>query len=116
MYEYEATVLRVVDGDTFDLMVDLGLSTHVRVRVRLNRVNAWETRGPERQKGLRAARFVRKLMPRRSKVRIKTIKLKSGMEMKGKYGRYVADVTLKDGRDLADLLVQKKHARYQKYT
>jgi len=116
MYDYEATVLRVVDADTFDLMIDVGLSTHVRERVRLNRVNAWETRGPERPKGLRAARFVRKLMPKGRSVRITTTKLKSGMEMKGKYGRYVVDVTLKDGRDLSDLLVAKKHTRYQSYS
>ena len=83
-----------------------------RAIARIHDQSTWR----ERPKGLRAARFVRKLMPKGRSVRITTTKLKSGMEMKGKYGRYVVDVTLKDGRDLSDLLVAKKHARYQSYS
>lgn len=35
MYKYKATVLNVVDGDTFDLDIDLGFNIHAFKRVRL---------------------------------------------------------------------------------
>lgn len=35
MYEYKAVILNVVDGDTFDLDIDLGFNVHAFERVRL---------------------------------------------------------------------------------
>ena len=35
MYEYSAEVLRVVDGDTVDVLIDCGFSTFIKERVRL---------------------------------------------------------------------------------
>lgn len=35
MYEYHCTVERVVDGDTLDLNIDLGMHIHLHERVRL---------------------------------------------------------------------------------
>ena len=46
MYEYNALVDRVVDGDTVDLDIDLGFYTHTKVRCRLKGVNTPE-RGHE---------------------------------------------------------------------
>jgi len=42
MYEYAARAIRVVDGDTLDLDVDLGFDVHVRQRVRLLGINCSE--------------------------------------------------------------------------
>ena len=39
MYNYRATVLRVVDGDTVDLLIDLGFNISIKVRGRLVHVN-----------------------------------------------------------------------------
>jgi micrococcal nuclease len=39
---YGATVLGVVDGDTIDLMIDLGFNIHHKIRVRLYGVNTPE--------------------------------------------------------------------------
>jgi len=33
MYTYNAKVLRVVDGDTIDVLIDLGFSTHRKIRI-----------------------------------------------------------------------------------
>ncbi len=44
MFVYHAKVLRVVDGDTIDVLVDLGFSTHRKIRVRLYGINAPESR------------------------------------------------------------------------
>lgn len=96
MYEYEATVTRVVDGDTLDLIIDLGLDVFHNVRVRLYGVNTPETYGvskdsSEYRRGSEAADYVRFNCEKRE-VRVKTIK-----DRKGKYGRYLAVVFFKTG-------------------
>ena len=44
MYTYKAKVTRVVDGDTVDALIDLGFDTHVKKRIRLYGMDAWESR------------------------------------------------------------------------
>lgn len=46
MYNYRAKVVRVVDGDTVDLAVDLGFSVNIHIRARLLDVDTPE-RGHE---------------------------------------------------------------------
>jgi len=113
MFEYQATVLRVVDGDTIDVMVDLGMGVHRKERLRFSRVNAWETRGEHREKGLLAKNRVAELLPIQSKIIIKTEK-----DKQGKYGRYLAEIIipasdwreLKEDTNLNDLLLNEGHA------
>ena len=57
MYEYNAEVLRVVDGDTVDVLIDVGFSTFKKERVRLYGINTPECRTrdlEEKKKGLAA--------------------------------------------------------------
>ncbi|MEW1565845.1 thermonuclease family protein [Streptomyces sp. NPDC093509] len=42
MYEYAARLVKVVDGDTVDLDVDLGFDIHTRQRIRLLGINCPE--------------------------------------------------------------------------
>lgn len=42
MYEYAARATNVVDGDTLDLLVDVGFGIHVQQRVRLLGINCAE--------------------------------------------------------------------------
>jgi len=44
LHYYQAKVLRIIDGDTLECMVDLGFKMHHRVTVRLLGVDAPETR------------------------------------------------------------------------
>ena len=44
MYEYNAKLDRVIDGDTIDAMIDLGFDTWVHKRIRLEGIDAPETR------------------------------------------------------------------------
>ena len=44
MYEYNAKLDRVIDGDTVDAMIDLGFDTWVHKRIRLEGIDAPETR------------------------------------------------------------------------
>ena len=57
MYIYKAKVLRVVDGDTIDLLIDLGFNAWKKERIRLSGINTPETRTKdlkEKEKGLLA--------------------------------------------------------------
>jgi len=44
MFEYNATVVRVVDGDTLDAMIDLGFDTWKKIRIRMHGINTPESR------------------------------------------------------------------------
>ena len=99
-YEYKATVENVVDGDTVDVAIDLGFKVTTRQRVRLARIDT-----PERaQPGYVAARdFVREAVLNKPVI-LKTQKV-------SKWGYYLAEITLEDGRNLNDMLVQAQLAK-----
>lgn len=122
-YVYDATVLRVVDGDTLDMMVDLGFRTFTKVRVRLYGVNTPETFGVKKEseeyKAGIAARvyvegwFAEHVYPG-SPVLIKS---HDGKPLgQGKYGRWLAVVFPKDGgASLNEMLVREGHAESVTY-
>ena len=64
--EYSAKLLRVVDGDTADAMIDLGFDIWVKKRIRFYGVDDWESRTRDKEekvKGLAESlckRFIRK--------------------------------------------------------
>jgi micrococcal nuclease len=87
---YGATVLRVVDGDTVDLMIDLGFNIHHKIRVRLYGVNTPETRTKdlaEKQMGLSAKKFTEDWISKHKWVYVNTIPDKND-----KYGRVLARI------------------------
>jgi len=112
MYEYKALVTRVVDGDTFDLVVDLGFEISFAMRVRLKGIDTPETWRPktdaERVHGEAATKFV-SLLIENQYVTIRSHKL-------GIYGRYEADVALLDGTDLATLLKEEGFEKRSDYS
>ena len=86
MYEYNAEVLRVVDGDTIDVLIDVGFSTFKKERVRLYGINTPETRTrdlEEKQKGLAAKDRLEELI----KACENKCVIKTQLDKKGKYGR-----------------------------
>jgi len=89
MYEYNAIVDRVVDGDTIDCTIDLGFHTWKKIRVRMEGMNAPESRTrdkEEKARGLAAkARLIEILEYNDNKCVLKV----SGV---GKYGRALASV------------------------
>ena len=44
MYQYQAYLLRVIDGDTIDVDIDLGFNIKVKKRIRLYNIDTWEVR------------------------------------------------------------------------
>lgn len=94
---YGATVLKVVDGDTLDLMVDLGFSVHHKIRVRLYGLNTPESRTKdlkEKELGLKAKSFVEDWITNHKWVFVNTIPDKND-----KYGRVLARIYTSDNLD-----------------
>lgn len=89
-YWYTGKVLNVVDGDTMDLMVDLGFSVHHKIRVRLYGVNTPESRtkdAAEKSMGLKAKEFTKDWLHNHETVFIKTV-----VDKNEKYGRVLAEI------------------------
>lgn len=109
MYRYNASVVRVIDGDTFIANVDLGFRVYHEITFRLARINTPETWRPkteeERELGQLAKDRVIELIEFYSIV-IETSKA-------GKYGRWIAEVYLPelDDKNLTDLLIEEGHEK-----
>jgi len=106
LYHYRATITAVYDGDTCTADVDLGFKVVVRgEKIRLARINAPEIRGASRN-------FLRELILGRD-VLLQTIR-----DKRGKYGRYLGEIVVKQGRrnvNANDALVRAGHAKYVEY-
>ena len=88
MYTYNAKVIRVIDGDTVELDIDLGFTIHWKSSCRLYGVNTPELKSSdkdERLKALEAKNFLIQELPVGSDVTINSKKL-------DKYGRPLVEV------------------------
>lgn len=94
MYEYSAKTVRVVDGDTVDLLVDLGFGITIKERFRLYGINAPESRTrdlEEKVKGLESKKWLIHRLEDVTDLRILTLK-----DAKGKFGRYLCILMIHD--------------------
>ena len=109
MFEYRATIVKIIDGDTVDCSVDLGWDTHVsgkRGRIRLYGIDTPESRTRDKEEkkyGLLAKKFVEEFMPVGTIVTLRTYK------DAGKYGRYLGDFKVYD-KWLCKELLKHHHA------
>ena len=106
MYEYKATIVRVVDGDTVDVDIDLGFDVWLRSqRIRLFGVDTPECRTRNKATkahGLLAKAYVQKALKLGEVYAIRT-------REKGKFGRYLGEI--KVGRTTINkLLIKEKLA------
>jgi len=112
-FVYGALVKRVVDGDTVDVVVDLGFRLSWEMRVRLTGINAPETYGVKRDSaeyaaGKRATDYLR------DRVEGKWVVIRTEKDRTGKYGRYLATLYL-DGAEVNQELVDKGLAEPAEY-
>ncbi|MAG27714.1 hypothetical protein CMI47_19455 [Candidatus Pacearchaeota archaeon] len=93
MYEYNAKLIRIVDGDTLDAMIDIGFDVWVKKRIRLAGINAPESRTrdlEEKKLGLKAkSRLAEVLDEANNEFRI----ISHGV---GKYGRCLGEIFIGD--------------------
>ena len=95
-YIYRAKLVKVVDGDTVDALIDVGFDIWVKKRIRYKGIDTWESRTrdlEEKKKGLAAKA--------RNKELLESVSSKSGyFRIKsygtGKYGRVLADIFVQD--------------------
>lgn len=110
MYEYKFKLVRVIDGDTVDGIIDLGFGVSLKERVRLAGINAPETRLQksikdkkdriaEKQKGLEAKRRLNELLIHGAK-QPEGLIIQTFLDKKGKYGRVLGDIKYIYARDL----------------
>ena len=111
MYEYSAEVLRVVDGDTVDVLIDCGFSTFRKERVRLYGIDAYESRTRDKEEkklGLAAKARLQELI----KNTAKKVIIKTELDKKGKYGRILGIIWDENKKkNFNNMLVSEGHAK-----
>lgn len=86
LYLYSARVVSIIDGDTFDLGIDLGFGIEIRDRVRLFGVNCPEISSSE---GIQAVEYINSLVKVDQQITIRSIK-----NRREQYGRYLVIIYL----------------------
>jgi len=93
MYSYKAKLIRVIDGDTIDAMIDLGFDTWIKKRIRLYGINTPEIRTKnleEKKAGIAAKDRLSQIMEESD---YKFILISHGV---GKYGRCLGTLFIED--------------------
>jgi micrococcal nuclease len=117
MYEYKTKVVRVIDGDTVDVDIDLGFGVWLKKeRVRIMGIDTPESRTRdkvEKKFGLASKARLKSLLGKDPV--LKTQVSKKGEDMKGKFGRILGDFTVYDSnvdawRPVTQILVEEGHA------
>lgn len=107
-YLYPAKVERVIDGDTIVVDLCLGLGVILDDQyIRFYGIDAWETRGQEREKGLKAKEYLEERLSK-GKIEIE-IRPEWGQNGKEKYGRWLGVIYI-NGVNINTELVEKGHA------
>ena len=89
MYEYKATIVKVVDGDTVDVDIDLGFDVWLRnQRIRLYGIDTPECR--QRNKAGKAHGLLAKAYVQKALVVGEVYALRT--REKGKFGRYLGEI------------------------
>ena len=112
MHEYKVKILKVVDGDTVDVDIDLGFGIWLKdERVRLMGIDTPESRTSDKVEkvfGLAAKERLSSLLG--AEAILQTQVSKDGDDMKGKFGRILGNFTTINGEHCADVLLREGHA------
>ena len=105
MYEYQATVTKVYDGDTITVDFDLGFGILIRKqKIRLVGINTPEVRGPEKPQGIISRNALRQ------RILGKVVTIKTFKDKKGKYGRWLGEVFVED-ENINQWLISEGYAK-----
>ena len=111
MYEYRVNVIKVIDGDTVDIDIDLGFGVWLKdERVRIMGIDTPESRTSDKvdkKFGLAAKARLKSLLGK--KAILKTQVNKDGEDMKGKFGRILGDFVAEDGRMVTEIMIAEGH-------
>lgn len=107
-YCYKARVVKVIDGDTVEMLVDLGFSVSIQKRFRLYGINAPELKNDTNSIGKISKQYLTQLINNKDVI-IKTEKNKTD-----KYGRYIATIFL-DNVNINQKIVSDGQGIFQNY-
>jgi len=110
MYQYRATITRVIDGDTVDCDIDLGFSVVLtKQRIRLYGIDTPESRTrdlEEKKYGLLSKAFLQgSIQEAGDSITIQTYK-----DGRGKFGRILGQLIDSDGNCINDIMCEVGHA------
>ena len=112
MYEYRCKVVKIVDGDTVDVDIDLGFGVWLKKeRIRMFGIDTPESRTrdlDEKKYGLMAKDYITRLLDDEGGIVLKTHK-----DAEGKYGRILGELwRTTDFADTSinDLMIKNHHA------
>tara|TARA_B100001287_G_scaffold82984_1_gene69182 strand:- start:2333 stop:2782 length:450 start_codon:yes stop_codon:yes gene_type:complete len=117
MYEYKATVVKIVDGDTVDVDIDLGFGVVLKdERVRIMGIDTPESRTrdlTEKAFGLASKKRLTELLGDGGVLRTRINK--NGEDMKGKFGRILGDFSVYHAptdswRMATEIMIEEGHA------
>jgi micrococcal nuclease len=111
MYQYKAKILKVLDGDTVDIDLDLGFNIVLsNQRVRMAGIDTPESRTVDKEEKIRGNLSKKKLaekLPVGSYVKIETQKSDNNDD---KFGRILAIFVLEDGTSLNQWMIDNNYA------
>ena len=111
MYEYKCEILKVVDGDTVDVDIDLGFGIWLKnERVRIMGIDTPESRtsdATEKKFGLASKTKLKSLLGKTGV--LKTQVDKKGEDMKGKFGRILGDFVV-GTKKVSEILCEEGYA------
>ena len=110
MFTYQATILRIVDGDTVDVDIDLGFDVWLKnQRIRLYGIDTPESRTSDKVEkvfGNLAKAKVLHFCPVGEQIVLQT----KTDDSRGKYGRILGELITKDGVNVNTYLVDNAYA------
>lgn len=114
-YVYQAEVVRVYDGDTVFMDIDLGFRIVLHNEpLRLWGVDTPEVRGEEKERGIEVRDLVRQWLPEGSETIIRTLRARDGSDRTGTFHRYLV-VICPDGwsESVNARLLREEHGIFQ---
>ena len=103
MYEYNCKVKRVVDGDSVDVIIDLGFDIHFATRVRLYGMDTPESRTrnkDEKVRGYMSKDFLEEWMEKDDVI------IRTRRDKKGKFGRVLGEMLVR-GENINKLMIKE---------
>lgn len=109
MYEYRAKIIKIIDGDTVDVNIDLGFGVWLyKERVRLSGLDTPESRTRDKVEkafGLAAKRRLQDLLP----VGSMQILVCTEYDSKGKFGRILGDFKLNEVTTVVTTMIEESY-------
>jgi len=110
MYQYKAVIIKVIDGDTVDVDIDLGFEVWLKnQRIRLYGIDTPESRTRDKVEkvfGNLAKNKILEFCPIGSEIVLQT----KTDDSRGKYGRILGELITKDGINVNEYFIENAYA------